>query len=322
MALTRRRFIAGMVAVTGSSTFAINPAYSQQSQLIHLIVGNGPGSPPDVRFRELAGLMSKSLGQQIIVINKPGAGGILASREVERAKPDGHTILALSVNHLIKDIREPEGAPFLDRFDLVTSISASPLILFINSNLPIKNFKEFVAYARANPKKLSYGTGGPESVEHVFGKRLFSSLGIELTEVPYPVATRAIVDVLGGNVSCGFGYLVTIGQHIGEGQNKLRTLGVGASQRLDAAPDIPTFAEQGADAPLLNAWQGLAVRKGTPQAFISKLQTSAAGALQDADLRKRWLSEGSILGGEQSDTYSQFVRSQRQILAQIVNKQS
>src|SRR5690606_31659992 len=167
-------------------------------------------------------------------------GGILAAREVERAEADGHTMLALSVNHLIKDVREPEASPFLNRFEVVTSVSASPLILSLDANLPIKNFKDFVDYARANPKKLTFGSGGPESVESVYGKRLFKNLGIELIEVPYPVATRAIVDVLGGTVHCGFGYLVTIGQYLGEGKNKLRTLGVGAAQRLEAAPGIPT----------------------------------------------------------------------------------
>lgn len=316
MALTRRKFVAGLIAATGSTAIAAEFVHSTSSRLVQLVVGNAPGSPPDVRFRELAEVMAPPLGQQIIVLNKPGAGGILAAREVARAKPDGNTLLALSVNHLIKDVLEPEATPFLDRFDVVTSVSASPLILFINPSLPVKNFKEFVDYARANPRKLTYGTGGPASIEQLYGKLLFSSLGIELIEVPYPAATRAIMDVLGGTVSCGFAYVVTIGQFLAG--NKLRALGVGHLQRLDAAPDIPTFVEAGFNAPLLNAWQGLAVPKGTPSAIIDKLYASAATALNDPELRKRWLSQGSVMGAERPDKYAQFVKSQREALAEIV----
>lgn len=322
MNMNRRHFVRNLGTASicgGALPLALASTESYPSRPIQFIVGNAAGSPPDVRVREMAEVMTRNLGQPIIVMNKPGAGGLLAARQVARSDPDGYNLLSLSFNHLISELLAPGEAPILNSLEVITNCSAAPLILYVNpEKVAARNAREFVEYARANPNKITYGTGGPGSIEQLYGKLLFGALGIQLTEVPYPAATRAISDVLGGTLDAGFAYVVTVGQYLAT--RRLHAIGIGSSGRLDAVPNVPTFKEQGFDAPSLMAWQGLAVPKGTPASIVSQLYRSTAAALKDPQLREHWTSQGAVMGGEPPDAYREFVKSQRTMLQDVIQR--
>lgn len=319
--MKRRKFL--QVTLAGSAAMCATPLVSAQAtgnrQLV-LLVGNAPGSPPDVRARELGQALAPKLGQPVIVINKPGASGMLAAREAARAAPDGQTVFLISVNQLINEAIDPPAArlPVLESFELVTNLSGAPLILFRNPAVPVQSAREFVEYARQHPGKLTYATGGAGSIEQLYAAAMFGGLGIDVKEVPYPAATKGILDVIGGAVDLGFAYPVTIGQHLSTA--RVKAIGIGSTERLSAVPDVPTFAEQGIEAPTLNAWQGLAVSKGTPPAVVARLQQAVHAVLTTPQFRAKWVSEGSIIGGDRPDTFTETVRAQREQIAGVVKK--
>jgi len=318
--MQRREFL--RVTVAGSAICAA-PLVSAQpagNRQLVLLVGNASGSPPDVRARELGQALAPVLGQPVIIINKPGASGMLAAREAARAAPDGQTVFLISVNQLINEAIDPPATrlPVLDNFELVTSLSGAPLILFRNPGVPVKGARDLVEYARQNPGKLTYATGGTGSIEQLYGAAMFGSLGIDLREVPYPAATKGILDVIGGTVNLGFAYPVTIGQHLST--ERVKAIGIGSTERLSAVPDVPTFAEQGVSAPTLNAWQGLAVSKGTPPAVIGKLYEAVHTVLTTPKFRAKWVADGAIIGGDRPEAFTETVRAQREQIASVVKK--
>lgn len=319
--MKRRVFL--QVTMAGSASMCAAPFASAQSaanrQLV-LLVGNAPGSPPDVRARELGNALAPVLGQPVIVINKPGASGMLAAREAARSAPDGQTVLLISVNQLINEALDPPATrlPVLDSFELVTSLSGAPLILFRNPAVPVKGARDLVEYARQNPGKLTYATGGTGSIEQLYGAAMFGGLGINLVEVPYPAATKGILDVIGGGVNLGFAYPVTIGQHLST--ERVKAIGIGSTERLSAVPDVPTFAEQGVQAPTLNAWQGLAVSKGTSPAVVAGLYKAVHTVLTTPQFRAKWVADGAIIGGDRPEAFTETVRVQREQIAGVVKK--
>ncbi len=319
--MNRRAFL--RIALAGSMAACHAPMVCAQSfpnRPIQLLVGNGPGSPPDIRAREIAHGLQSALGQPVVVINKVGASGMLAAREAARAAPDGYTLFLLSVNTLINEALDPPATRLRadDSYEMVTNLSGAPLILYCNPGVPVHGARELVEYARRNPGKLTYATGGAGSIEQLFAAAMFGDWGIELSEIPYPAATNGIVQVIAGAVNCGFAYPVTVAQHLSSG--RLKAVGIGSGERLPALPDVPTFAEQGLFAPTLNAWQGIAVPKGTAPAIVDRLYQAVNTVLTTPQFRAKWVSQGAIIGGDRPAAFTQWARSQRDLISAVASK--
>jgi tripartite-type tricarboxylate transporter receptor subunit TctC len=238
---------------------------------INMIVTFAAGGSSDVLARTVANAMGEGLGKSMVVENRPGAGGHLGAEVVARAKPDGYTVLfgtngTLGIGPAIyKDLRYD---PLRDLV-AVGLLHQLPLVLIVNPSVPATNLKELIAYARANPGKLTFASAGLGSASHLGAELLKSAANIDILHVPYKGGGAAVPDLLSGRVSM---MLETIPNALPLVQNnQMRALGVTTKERSAAAPDLPTFDEQGLSGFDISAWTGLYVPAGTPPDIVARL---------------------------------------------------
>lgn len=265
------------------------------------MVGFAAGGPNDILARLVADWWSERLGQQFIVENRPGAGSNLATDAVVRAPPDGYTLLLVgSPNAINATLYENLDFNFLRDIAPVAGLTRGALVMVIHPSVPAHTIPEFIAYAKANPGKLSYGSGGVGGITHIAAE-LFKQAagGLDLQHVPYRGVAPAITDLLGGQVQVVF---VNVAPSIGYIESgKLRALGLTTAMRSEALPDVPAIGESvpGYEA---SSVFGIGAPKGTPGAIIDRLNKEANTALADAGFRMRLRGlDASGLGGSPAD---------------------
>ena len=250
---------------------------------VTLIVPFPPGGVADNVARPVAQALSKQLGQTVIIENKPGAGGGIGMAFVAKAKPDGYTLLlALSSISVIPEADKVLGrAPMfqLDQLLPIARFTADPVVLAVRAESPWKTYAEFVAFAKANPKKLNYGSSGNYGTMHVPMEMLASSAGVALTHVPFTGAAPAVTALLGGTLDAVASGPSTIVQHVKAG--KLRVLASWGTERHPALPDVPTLRELGV-ATEYAQWSGLFAPAGTPEPVLVALRKAAREVQDDA----------------------------------------
>ena len=257
---------------------------------ITLVVPFAPGGPTDAMARTLAAAVK--IGQPVIVENRAGAGGNLGAEAVARAAADGHTLLfgtsgPLAINvSLYKKI----GYDPVKSFAPVIQIGHLPNVLVVNPAIPAKNVKELVAYAKANPGKLSFASSGNGASSHLAGVLFNNLAGTDFAHIPYKGTGPALNDLLGGQVAMTFTDVLTALPHIKSG--KLRALGVTTKERSQALPEVPTIAEQGIAGFDVSVFFGLVVPAGTPKDVVDKLNQGFADALKQPEVRKTLLAQG------------------------------
>jgi len=275
---TRRRTGLALLA----SLLLAAPAWAQQAwpaKPIRLLVNFAPGGAADVIARALGPQLSQALQQPVIIDNKPGAGGNLGSGEVAKSPNDGYTLLmssggAITINPLIYS-----NMGFNPEKDLVSVAAVSRVLVFLEANpsLPVTNVQEFIAYARANPGKLSFGSPGQGSSPHLAGELLKRMAKIDATHVPYKGAGPALTDVLGGQLQFWFDPGPGL-KHVKDG--KLKLLAVGSSKRSPMFPEVPTLAEAGLAGFDADSLFGIYAPAGTPPAVVTRLHAEINKALQ------------------------------------------
>ena len=267
------------------------PALAQQypSRPIRIIVPTPPGGPVDVMARVLGNALPEKLGQPVIIENKPGAGNTIGSKIVAAAEPDGYTLMVSAASGLIMSPMIIKNAGYdANSFAPVTLIAETPQVLVIDPKLPFKSVADLVAYAKANPGKLNYSTGGVGTLPHL-NAELFKSLsGINILHVPYKGGGPSLTAVVAGEVQMTFDTVSTSLQLIQAG--KLRALGIVGPKRAPELPDVPTMPEQGYPAVTSGAWTALMAPKDTPPAVLAKLNAAANAALQ-AEMTKNALAK-------------------------------
>jgi tripartite-type tricarboxylate transporter receptor subunit TctC len=313
----RRQFLglaAGGVALPALSRAARAQAYP--SRPIRLLVGFAPGGGTDVMARLVQQSLSESLGQQIVVENRPGAGTNIATEAVVRAAPDGYTLLAASLPNagnatLYTDLR----FNFIRDTVPVAGIALDPFVLQVTPSLPVKTVPELIAYAKANPGKVNYGSGGVGSGNQLTAEMFNMMAGTDLVHVPYRGAGPAMVDLMGGQVQVMFNTMGASLQHVRAG--KLRALAVATKARQAALPDVPTVAEflPGFEA---SFWTGVAAPKGTPPAIVDKLNQAVNAALNDANVKARLAEWGATaLTGSPAD-FGKFVADETEKWGKVI----
>jgi tripartite-type tricarboxylate transporter receptor subunit TctC len=284
------------------------PARADNAPL-KLIVPFPPGGATDIVARLLAPVLSKELNQTVVVDNRSGAGGSLGMTELARSAPDGLTIgLATVSTHGVNPVvykRLPYDA--LRDFTPIGELVRAPGVLVVNPALPIKNFAEFLAYARANPGKLTYGTPGIGSAGHMAGERLKSTAKLHLVHIPYRGAGGVVVDLIGGNVDLGFDQVASALPHIRTG--RLRALVISWPERLPQLPDVPTYAEVGLPSNNESSWFGLLGPARLPPAIVSKLNTSVLNALKQPDVRAQCEKLGLYATGSTPQAFGALIRT-------------
>jgi len=275
---------------------------------VTLLVGFAPGGSTDIAARVLAEQLGKKLGQNVVVVNRPGASGVVGANAVAIAKPDGQTFLFGS-GSLASGPSLNKSLPFDPAQDFVpvTQITSIASILAVHPSLPVKSVKDFVDYAKANPGKLNYGSAGAGSLQHVSGALFEKSIGARMVHVPYAGGAPANTDLVAGRVQAVFGPIVELASFHKAGS--IRVLGVTSTKRSSAMPDVPPIAETvpGYD---IGTWHGLFAPKATPAPIVEAMSKAMAAALAEPAVRSRLLDLGLDPVGSTPQEFSAYFQSE------------
>jgi tripartite-type tricarboxylate transporter receptor subunit TctC len=301
MKLPRRKFLrlaAGAAALPAVSHFAWAQTYPTRP--VRLVVGFPPGGGTDITARLIGQWLSERLGQQLVVENRPGAGSNIATEGVVRAAADGYTLLLVSAAHAINaTLYERLNYNFIRDIAPVAGVIRVPNLMEVNPSLPPKSVPEFIAYAKANPGKVNYASGGNGTAQHLAGELFKTMTGVDMVHVPYRGDAPALTDLIGGQVQVMFGNMPSSIEHIRAG--KLRPLAVTTAARSEALPDLPTVGDfvPGYEA---STWQGLGAPGNTPAEIVDKLNKEINAALSDPKIKARLADlGGTVLGGSPAD---------------------
>lgn len=286
---------AGLACVTAIAAFTALPALAQYpNKPIRLLVPFAPGGSSEIVSRAYGLEMSKVLGQNVIVENKPGGAGNIAMVEAKNSEKDGYTIIlghvgTLAVNPGMFGAKLPYD-PVKD-FAPITLLSKVPSLVVVNANVPAKNLKEYVALAKSKPGAVNYGSAGNGSSGHLAMAYFNQTAGIETQHVPYKGTGPMLTDLIAGRLEATFTGAPPLLPHVKDG--KLRAIAVGTSKRIPALPDVPTVAEQGFAGFETSQWYGLLAPAGTPEAIIKKLHEAAVAASKAPTVAERLSAEAA-----------------------------
>jgi tripartite-type tricarboxylate transporter receptor subunit TctC len=294
----------------GAHAWAQGAGTWQPERSIRLVVPYGPGGSSDVIARLLATEMGKTLGQSVYVDNKGGASGTLAMQEVARAAPDGHTIVLGHVGTLAVNPAMFDKLPYADKdFEPIGLLAKVPMVFAVNSKVPVKTLREFIALAKAQPGKLTYGSAGNGSAGHLAFEMLKLAAGIDVVHVPYKGTGAQLNDLLAGTTDAASAGPPGLIPHQKSG--RLRILATGSPQRLAALPDVPMVAEQGHAGFDSSQWFGLLAPARTPAAVVARLQEAAEKALQVPAVQERLKEDATVAAPLKAAAFADFIRSER-----------
>ena len=287
---TFQRLAASALALPALSS--AGRAQTYPAQPVRLVVGFAAGQAIDILARLIAQSLSEQFGQQFVVDNKPGAGGNIAAESVARSPADGYTLLVIGANNPINStLYDKLSFDLLRDFAPVAGIYRVYQVMEVNPSFPAKTVAEFIAYAKAHPGKVNFGSASTGSVAHVSGEYFKMLAGVDMQHVPYRGAPLALADLLSGQVQVMFDNLPSSIDHIRGG--RLRALGVSTPDRLELLPDVPPIADtvRGYET---SAFAGLGAPAGTPSEIVDKLNKGVATALADPKIRARIIDLGGV----------------------------
>ena len=319
--LSRTVVLGGLVAVMLSAqvTSVAQTASSFPNQPIRMVVPYPPGGPTDITARVVAAEMSKTIGQNIVIDNRPGASGMIGSEMVTKATPDGYTLLANASIHVINPSVYPDMRfDAIKDFTPITQLAQVPLVLVVPANSPIKSVKDLVEYAKANPGKVNFGSAGSASAQHLAGESFKIAAGIQMQHIPYKGSAPALTDLAGGQLQLMFDSMPSATPMINSG--KLRAIAVTTTTRAKARPDLPTIAESGFPGFDISTWYAYWAPKGTPADVVEKLAASAAQALKNPEVIAKYEAMGAEPVGSTPAQFALYVESEAKKWNDIVKK--
>ncbi len=309
-----RRLAAACLAATafgtlGPAALAQEPAAAYPSKPIKLLVPFPPGGAADTFARFIADKLSQSWSQGVVVDNRPGGGGIVATQAAAKAPADGYTLLVVTVGHAVNPHLHAK-LPYDTEKDLlpVARIATLPSVLVVNPNVPARNVAELLALAKAQPGKLTYASSGNATTSHVAGAMLASQGKLNLVHVPYKGSAPAITDLIGGQVDMIIDPLVSSAQHIKAG--KLRALAISTARRSPLAPELPTLAEAGVPGYDFSAWFLLLSQSGVPAPIVKKLNDEVTRVMALPETREKFHAMGAEPGQGTPAELQAFVASE------------
>lgn len=290
--LTRRELLGAAASAAALTLAAPARAQAFPTRPIHLLVPFSPGGTADFQARVVGEFMARSLGQAVIVENRPGGGTVIGTTLVAQAPADGYTLLLMANSFVINAKLRAGSLPYkgLKAFEPVAGLTNSPQMLAVNSASPLKTFKDWLDAAKAKPGTLSYATVGPATTQHIAGEMLVRQAGVHAIYVPFPGGAPAVNAVLGNHVDSVLANVNELQTFIEAG--KLRALAVTTQQRLAALPQVATVSESGLPGYEAAAWFGICAPAGTPAETVAKLSAAATAALADPQVRKKLVGMG------------------------------
>jgi tripartite-type tricarboxylate transporter receptor subunit TctC len=317
MKLPRRQFLhlaAGAAALPGVSRFAWSQTYP--SRPVRIIIGFAPGGVVEIVARLIGQSLSERLGQPFIIESRPGAASNIATEAVVRAPPDGYTLLVVSsANAINATLYDKLNFVFLRDIAPIASIIRHPFVMVVNPAVPAKTVPEFIAYAKANPGKLTMASGGIGAATHLAGELFKVMTSVDIVHVPYRGLATSFTDLLGGQVQVAFASTVSSIEYVKTG--RLRALAVTAATRSDALPDVPTVDEfvPGYEASI---WFGIGAPKKTPTEILDKLNNEINAAVADPNMKVRLADlGGTILAGSPAD-FGKFIADETEKWGKVI----
>ena len=307
--------------VSGLAFAASAHADNFPSKPITLIVPFAPGGTTDIVARIVADKLGKELGQTVVVENRGGGGGSIGAAAISKAAPDGYTIGVSTVStHAVNAACNPKlGYDPITGFAPITNMARTPNVLTVNSKFPAQDFKQFLDQVKKSPGKLNYATSGTCSIQHMVGEQFKASTGTFILHIPYRGAGPALNDLLGGQVDMMFDNLPSSMSHIQAG--KLRPLAIAWNKRLDALPNVPTFAELGLKQVNDPAWYGLVAPAKTPEDIIKKINAAAVKVLNMPDVKDRLKQQGAEPVGNTPAEHAAEIKAELDKMKNVVTKQ-
>ena len=306
-----------LLGVLSLGTGAAQGQAAWPAKPVRIVVGFPPGTTGDILARIVAPRMSESLGQPVLVENRPGAGSSIAAEAVAKSAPDGYTLLLSTIANAINPSLYTLGFDFSRDLAAVALLADVPGILAAHPSAP-PSVPALIAAAKANPGRISFASSGNGTVTHLWGEMLNAGAGIKLVHVPYKGSSQAVTDLLGGNVALLFTPASTVTPHVAAG--KLAALAVIGRGRLAALPNVPTMTELGLAGFESGLWFGLNVPAGTPSAVIERLNAEVRRALGLAEIKAQLAAQGIEAVPGSADAFAAFIRQETDKWARVVRE--
>jgi tripartite-type tricarboxylate transporter receptor subunit TctC len=295
------------------------PASAQDypNRTIRMIVPFGAGGPTDVFTRALGEELRKSLGQPIVMENRPGAGTIIGTAEAAKSAPDGYTLLMISATQTTVETLNPNKPYRLMRdFVPVASLMNSELVLVVPQRSPVSTLSELVALARAKPGTLNYGSSGPGSNYHMAGELIKNLAGLDIVHIPYKGSTGARADIISGQIDMMFDSVPTMAPTIADG--RVKALGTSGKVRSPILPGVPTIAEAGIPEYNATIWIGVMVPAGTPKDIVDLLNREINKILMRPEIKESWQRQGANTMVMTPDEFGAYIQSEIERWAKVI----
>jgi tripartite-type tricarboxylate transporter receptor subunit TctC len=306
------RMVAGVLCMAASAA-SIAQAHSTSSgqafpaRPLKIIVPISPGGPPDIAGRIIAQRLSEELGQQVVVENRPGAGGTLGAEVAAKSPPDGYTILLGSTGSLAAGPSLYSSAGYDSRksFAPISMIGIAPFVIVVNSSVPAMSLKEFIELARSKPGEINNGTSGNGLPPHIVSEIFKTMTGLNIVHIPYKSVPASVTALITGDVQLVIEQFAPLQQHIRAG--KIRPLAVATAKRYSQLPNVPTAAEAGLPGYEWSAWTGLLAPRGTPPEIIARLNAETVKALAAREVRDILAIQGIEPAGNSPEQFAAFI---------------
>lgn len=316
--ISRRSVLASTGALAAASILPARAQSEFPSKRVTLIVPFPPGGPVDLTARQIGQKISEYWNQPVIIENRPGADAVIGAQAVQRAEPDGHTLLICAIHHSVHpSLKASLPYNFLQDFVPVSGAGIFPIIVCAHPSLPVSNIKELIAYAKANPGKLSYGSAGVGGGTHLSGELFKSMTGTDMLHVAHRGSAPAMNSLLGNHVQLMFSDGPTAVPQVEA--KTVKALGISPA-RLSLLPDIPTMEEAGLPGYSAHSWSGVVAPKGTPPAVVAKINAAMVRALKERDTIDRFAKFGAQPAVQTPAEFGQFLKTETEKWARVIRE--
>jgi tripartite-type tricarboxylate transporter receptor subunit TctC len=306
------------LALVLASFVATSHAQNYPNRPVRIVVPLAAGGGMDTVARGLGQRLGETLGQNFIVDNRPGAGSQIGLEILAASAPDGHTLMMISATTVVHPILYKSRFDITRDFAPISQVSTQGYALVVHPTIPAKSVAEFTQYLRANPGKLTYGSSGIGSLIHMSGELFQIATGTRMIHVPFKGMGAAYSDLVGGHIQASFPTIISSIGHVAAG--RLRALAVTPAKRVQALPEIPTFAEAGVPGVVVVNWYGLIAPAGTPKAVIGKISAETIKAMQSPDMMKRLVAEGSEAVGGSPQEFAAHIRAEHALWTRVIKQ--
>jgi tripartite-type tricarboxylate transporter receptor subunit TctC len=313
----RRALLAAAAALTGS--LLVPAAFAQADRTVRFVLPNATGSGVDTITRSAQPALAKALGHSVIVDNQPGAGGIIGLQTLARSAPDGFTLSVVSNNVVIfPSVLKSLPFDMPNDFTPIAVVGYTPVVLVVNPKVPATNAKELVALLKAKGDEMNYASGGNGTILHLATAMFLDEAGAKARHIPYKGVGPMMPDLLSGQVQFATAALPSLQGHLKSGA--LRAIGVTTDKRVAAAPDIPTFVEQGMPNYVVEAWFAVIGPKGLPATEVQRIHAAIVSAFNDPAVKEAMAKQGNVINVTPADQAMPFFKSEMAKYAQLVKK--